>query len=552
MGSLKVFSGRSNRPLAERIAADIGEPLGQCEIRTFSDGEIWAKYSENVRGCDVFIIQSTNPPAENLLELLIMIDAAKRSSARKVAAVIPYFGYARQDRKDQPRVSITAKLVANLLTKAGADRIITMDLHAPQIQGFFDIPVDHLYSSAVLVKYFTRKKIGNLAVASPDVGGIKMARAYAKRLEADLIVIDKRRPRQNEAEVMNIIGEVEGRNIIIVDDLVDTAGTLVNAVAALKNAGAHDVYAACDASRAVRRRGRQDQRVAAQEDRRHRHAPAARGHAADRGGIGRPACSRKRSRGHSRICRSARCSTWTKDNLYATQGAPCLQKSFSMPNSAARRRSTRSIPATRGWSPASTTHAASRTLNIQVQALVLNPLVFTSETHVIDLRLSDGSSKKCILRDVQFDPVSDRPVHFDLQGLKENEKLTMDIPIVLPGGIPKGVRDGGMLQHVIHKVKISCLPKDMPEKIEVNVADLGINDLVHVSDLSVPNVVDSRQRREHGRRRHPAGGREGRGARRRRRRRGLEGARGGRQGQEGRGGRGRREAPRKAKEKKEK
>ena len=244
MGSLKVFSGRSNRPLAERIAADIGEPLGQCEIRTFSDGEIWAKYSENVRGCDVFIIQSTNPPAENLLELLIMIDAAKRSSSRKVAAVIPYFGYARQDRKDQPRVSITAKLVANLLTKAGADRIITMDLHAPQIQGFFDIPVDHLYSSAVLVKYFTRKKLGKLAVASPDVGGIKMARAYAKRLEADLIVIDKRRPRQNEAEVMNMIGEVEGRDMIIIDDLVDTAGTLVNAVAALKSAGAHDVYAA--------------------------------------------------------------------------------------------------------------------------------------------------------------------------------------------------------------------------------------------------------------------------------------------------------------------
>ncbi len=244
MGSLKVFSGRSNRPLAERIAADIGEPLGQCEIRTFSDGEIWAKYSENIRGCDVFIIQSTNPPAENLLELLIMIDAAKRSSARKVAAVIPYFGYARQDRKDQPRVSITAKLVANLLTEAGADRIITMDLHAPQIQGFFDIPVDHLYSSAVLVKYFSRKKLERLAVASPDVGGIKMARAYAKRLGADLVVIDKRRPRQNEAEVMNIIGDVSDRDIIIIDDLVDTAGTLVNAVAALKQAGAREVYAA--------------------------------------------------------------------------------------------------------------------------------------------------------------------------------------------------------------------------------------------------------------------------------------------------------------------
>jgi ribose-phosphate pyrophosphokinase len=245
MGNLKVFSGRSNRPLAAKIARGVGEPLGHCEIKTFSDGEIWVKYSDNIRGSDVFIIQSTMPPAENLLELLIMIDAAKRASARKVAAVIPYFGYARQDRKDQPRVSITAKLVANLITGAGADRVITMDLHAPQIQGFFDIPVDHLYSSAILVKYFRKKKIANLAVASPDVGGIKMARAYAKRLEADLIVIDKRRPRQNDAEIMNIIGEVKGKNILIVDDLVDTAGTLSNAVLALKKAGAEDVYAAC-------------------------------------------------------------------------------------------------------------------------------------------------------------------------------------------------------------------------------------------------------------------------------------------------------------------
>jgi len=245
MSNLKVFSGRSNRPLAEKIAREIGQPLGKCEIKTFSDGEIWVKYRDNIRGSDVFIIQSTIPPAENLLELLIMIDAAKRASARKVAAVIPYFGYARQDRKDQPRVSITAKLVANLITEAGADRVITMDLHAPQIQGFFDIPVDHLYSSAILVKYFRRNRIPHLAVASPDVGGIKMARAYAKRLEADLIVIDKRRPRENEAEVMNIIGDVKGKNILIVDDLIDTGGTLCNAVTALQAAGAKEVFAAC-------------------------------------------------------------------------------------------------------------------------------------------------------------------------------------------------------------------------------------------------------------------------------------------------------------------
>lgn len=245
MPKLMLFAGRSNRPLAERIAHQLGEPLGQVEIRTFSDGEIWVKFGDNVRGSDVYIIQSTNPPAENLLELLVLIDAAKRASARKVTAVIPYFGYARQDRKDQPRVSITAKLVANLLTVAGTDRIITMDLHAPQIQGFFDIPVDHLYSSAVLVKHFRRMKLRNLAVASPDVGGIKMARAYAKRLEAELVVIDKRRPRQNVAEIMNIIGEVKDRNILIVDDLVDTAGTMCNAIEALLANGARAVYAAC-------------------------------------------------------------------------------------------------------------------------------------------------------------------------------------------------------------------------------------------------------------------------------------------------------------------
>ncbi len=241
---LKVFSGRSNRPLAEKIAAELGKPLGSCEIRDFSDGEMWVKYTENIRGSDLFIVQSTNQPTNNLLELLMMIDAARRASARKVAAVIPYFGYARQDRKDQPRVSITAKLIANMITAAGADRVITMDLHAPQIQGFFDIPVDHLYSSAVLVRHFKEDPIENLAIASPDVGGIKMARAYAKRLEAELVVIDKRRPKQNVAEVMNIIGEVEGKNILIVDDLIDTAGTLINAVDALQKAGAKEVFAA--------------------------------------------------------------------------------------------------------------------------------------------------------------------------------------------------------------------------------------------------------------------------------------------------------------------
>ncbi|MGB9697351.1 MAG: ribose-phosphate diphosphokinase [Ignavibacteria bacterium] len=245
MPDLKIFSGSNSTELTRSIVQKLGIKEGNRTIKKFSDGEIWISYDENIRGSDVFIIQSTNPPSDHLMELLIMLDAAKRASASRVTAVIPYFGYARQDRKDQPRVSITAKLIANLLEKAGADRVITMDLHAAQIQGFFDIPVDHLYASPVFLKHIIDMKIPNLAVASPDVGGIKMARAYAKYLHADLILIDKRRPKPNVAEIMNIIGEVKDKNVLIVDDLIDTAGTFVNAVEALKAKGALDIYGAC-------------------------------------------------------------------------------------------------------------------------------------------------------------------------------------------------------------------------------------------------------------------------------------------------------------------
>lgn len=238
-----VFAGSSNFPLATKIVEEIGVSMGTLEVKRFSDGEIWVKYGENIRGREVFLIQSTNPPAENVLELLVMIDAAKRASAKRITAVIPYFGYARQDRKDQPRVSITAKLMANLITVAGADRVMTMDLHASQIQGFFDIPVDHLYGSSIFLNKLNDLS-DNLAVVSPDVGGIKIARAYAKMLHSGLIVIDKRRPKQNTAEVMNIIGEVEGKDILLVDDLIDTAGTFVSATKALKEKGARRIFGA--------------------------------------------------------------------------------------------------------------------------------------------------------------------------------------------------------------------------------------------------------------------------------------------------------------------
>jgi ribose-phosphate pyrophosphokinase len=238
-----IFSGTSSKELTEKICKYLNLTPGLIDFRKFSDGEIWVKFMENIRGRDVFIIQSTHPPAENLMELLITIDAAKRASATRVTAVIPYFGYARQDRKDQPRVSITAKLVANLITVAGADRVITMDLHAAQIQGFFDIPFDHLYASPAFTGIF-KEKAENFVVVSPDMGGIKLARSYAKRLNAGLVVIDKRRPKPNQAEAMNIIGEVEGKNVLLVDDLIDTGGTFVSSIKALKEKGAKDIYGA--------------------------------------------------------------------------------------------------------------------------------------------------------------------------------------------------------------------------------------------------------------------------------------------------------------------
>ena len=239
---LRVISGRGDVSLAEKICQYLDVSLTDVTIVNFSDGEISVKIQENVRGTDVFIIQPTMPPAENLVELLLLLDAVRRSSAQRVTAVIPYFGYARQDRKDQPRVPIAAKLMANLISGAGAERVLTMDLHAPQIQGFFDIPLDHLYAAPVLLDHFiSRRSEQNLAVVAPDVGSIKMARAFAKRLGAPLAIIDKRRPRPNEAEVMNFIGDVKGKNVVLFDDMIDTAGTMADAARELETQGAEAI-----------------------------------------------------------------------------------------------------------------------------------------------------------------------------------------------------------------------------------------------------------------------------------------------------------------------
>jgi ribose-phosphate pyrophosphokinase len=245
-GEIKIFSGNANQALAKEICLKMGIPLGNALVGRFSDGEINVQIVDNVRGMDVFVVQPTASPVNrNLMELLIMIDALKRASATRITAVLPYYGYSRQDRKVQPRVPITSKLVADLITTAGANRVLTVDLHAGQIQGFFNIPVDNLFAAPVLLEYLRSKKFNNLTVVSPDAGGVERARAFAKRLNAALAIIDKRRDKPNEAQVMHIIGDVNGRDCLLLDDMVDTAGTLTEGAAALKANGAGTISAAC-------------------------------------------------------------------------------------------------------------------------------------------------------------------------------------------------------------------------------------------------------------------------------------------------------------------
>ena len=244
-GDLKIFSGRAHPALAQEICAYLGIPLGNLTLYNFSDGEDYCQIDENVRGADVFVVQPTcSPVNDHVMELLILLDAFRRSSASRITAVLPYFGYARQDKKDKPRVPIAAKLMADLLTAAGADRILTMDLHAAQIQGFFNIPVDHLFAAPVILDAIRTLQLDDLVIVSPDVGGLTRARAIAKRLEASLAVIDKRRTGKNETEILNVVGDVAGKDVLILDDIIDTAGTLVQAAAALRTGGAKRTYAA--------------------------------------------------------------------------------------------------------------------------------------------------------------------------------------------------------------------------------------------------------------------------------------------------------------------
>ncbi|HEX5580596.1 MAG TPA: ribose-phosphate pyrophosphokinase [Gemmatimonadaceae bacterium] len=242
MQGFKLLSGTANRPLADEIARHLNVELCKVTLTRFADGEIFVRIDENIRGADVFIVQPTNPPAENIMELLLMIDAARRASAARITCVMPYYGYSRQDRKDQPRVAIGAKLLANMIESAGADRVLGIDFHQHQLQGFFDVPVDHLYALPVFVSHYRRKEFKDLVVVAPDAGSAKMARGFAKRLNATFAIIDKRRPSANVSEVVNVVGEVEGRDCLIPDDMIDTAGTVSESARALKRLGARDIY----------------------------------------------------------------------------------------------------------------------------------------------------------------------------------------------------------------------------------------------------------------------------------------------------------------------
>jgi ribose-phosphate pyrophosphokinase len=238
----RILTGTGNEALAREIAEHLGIELCKASVNRFADGEVFVRIDENVRGADVFIVQPTNPPAENVLELLLMVDAARRASAARITVVLPYFGYARQDRKDQPRVAIGAKLMARMIESSGADRVLGLDFHAHQLQGFFDLPVDHLYAAPVFTSHYRKKQLDHLVVVAPDVGSAKMARGFAKRLNGSLAIIDKRRPTANVAEVVNVVGEVEGMDCLIPDDMIDTAGTVSEAARALKELGAKDIY----------------------------------------------------------------------------------------------------------------------------------------------------------------------------------------------------------------------------------------------------------------------------------------------------------------------
>src|SRR5437870_3960848 len=395
---LKLFSGNANRPLAEEIAQHLRIRLGDVDVSRFSDGEVYVQINENVRGEDVFVIQPTCPPVnDTLMELLVMMDALKRASARRITAVLPYYGYGRQDRKVMPRVPITAKLVADLITAAGCHRLLAVDLHAGQIQGFFNIPVDHLFAAPpVIVDYLAKKDLQDLVLVSPDAGGVERARAIAKRLNAGLAIIDKRRDGPNVALFMYLIGDVKNKDVVVIDDMIDTAGTLIQAVEAVKREGARRVLA----------------------------------------------CA-----------------------VHGVLSGPALKRIEESPL---------------------------EEVTIAVDPRDVFRIIHGREGSTQLLKLTfagSADSKMAILRDMQFDPVSEDLIHVDLQEVAMDKPIQVTIAVHHVGDAV-GVRETqGILEMVLREIQVSCLPGNIPEAIEADVSNLAIGDVLTVGDLPIPDGV---------------------------------------------------------------
>jgi ribose-phosphate pyrophosphokinase len=525
---VKVFSGNANLPLASAIAKSIGIPLGKCTVSAFPDGETFIKIDENVRGEDVFVVQSTSPPTNHsLMELFIMMDALRRASAFRITAVLPFYGYARQDRKDQPRVPITAKLVANLLVAAGANRVLTVDLHAQQIQGFFDIPVDHLYAAPVMYDYLKKKNLPDLVVVSPDVGGLKMAHAYAQVLEAGLAIVAKRRKSATEVESLAIIGEVRGKNVLMVDDLTETAGTLTQAAELVHRRGAKQILACVshallnDMGIGRLRKSKIDELITTDTvlrpaiegirittlsvagllgeaiQRIHNSALPSKAYAL------RPfpwrVCWAKRSSEFTRICRSHRCLRLVAHAPVNPGSGPLIffdMKTVTLtayPRVARRRGAVKQLRV-QGRIPAIVYGRGTEPEKLEIKSKEMEDLIHhsVSETLLVDLAVNDSPRPKrlALVKEIQHHPLNRGILHVDLQEISHDQKVTVWVPVESVGEAEGVKTGGGVLEHVVFRVKVRALPKDLPEMIEVDVAHLKIGESIHIGDIKPPAGVE--------------------------------------------------------------
>ena len=523
--SIMLFTGNANPRLAADVSRHLGIPIGRATVARFSDGEGYVEILEHVRGRDVFILQSTCAPAnDNLMEIMLMADALRRASAGRITAAIPYFGYARQDRRVRSaRVPISAKVIANMLQAVGVDRVLTMDLHSDQIQGFFDIPVDNIYAAPIILADVWRQNMTNLMVVSPDVGGVVRARAFAKELDTDLAIIDKRRPKTNVSEVMNIIGDVQGRTCLIMDDMVDTAGTLTKAAAALKANGASRVVAYCThpvlSGGAVMRVADSDLDELVVTD-----TIPLNGQLPPTDRIRAISCAALLAETIVRIAKSDSVSSLFldygfKQALTGLQHHPCglrlrgssavgLGRShfifkeepsmkISTSHGVATTRSLEGTGASRrlrraGKLPGIVYGGVAAPVSIELDhnpiLLALRMEAFHSS--IITLTI-DGQDEQVLLRDFQMHPFKQQVLHVDFQRVEASQKLHTKVPLHFVGAevSPAVKLNGAVVNHVLNEIEVTCLPKDLPEFIEVDLSGMTVGHSVHTNDLKLPAGV---------------------------------------------------------------